>query len=80
VPRLLAADWLENASLSFFTLLRTRTPSPPPKMTLPVLPRTLVVFDFDHSLMDEDSDQFVQALGSPELRKEAASLYTTMQW
>lgn len=54
----------------------------PPQEVMPekVTRRTLVVFDFDHSLLEEDSDTFGVLSLNPELRKRMDTLKNEMQW
>lgn len=48
-------------------------------MTAPVK-NQLVVFDFDWSLADQDSDRWIFEVNAPELRRKMKTLKTDMQW
>ncbi|KAI0675254.1 phosphatase phospho-type [Trametes maxima] len=49
-------------------------------MSLPPVERQLIVFDFDWSLADQDSDRWVFEVLAPKLRKKMKELKKEVQW
>ncbi|CDO75352.1 hypothetical protein BN946_scf184966.g20 [Trametes cinnabarina] len=49
-------------------------------MSFPAVERQLIVFDFDWSLADQDSDRWVFEVLAPKLRKKMKELKKEVQW